>query len=70
MRTTIQSERTVVPGHRGAISASFADDGRGFSRDGRLIDAGNPFDNLAVAGDPLARFDANDIARPQFAGRN
>ena len=41
---------------------ALADDGRGLAGDGRLVDRGDAFDDLAVAGDELAGLDQHDVA--------
>ena len=37
-------------GHAGAVAAGLADHGRRFAGDGRFVDRGHAFDDLAVAG--------------------
>ena len=55
-------------GHRGAIAAGLADHRRRFAGDRRFVDAGDAFDDLAVAGNHLAGLDADDVAGAQRAG--
>ena len=61
-------EHLRAAGHRGAIAARFADHRRGFAGDGRFVDAGDALDDLAVAGNHLPGFDADDVARAKAAG--
>ena len=49
-------------GHRRAVAARLADDGRGFAGDRRFVDRGDALDDLAVAGNDLAGLDQNDVA--------
>jgi hypothetical protein len=46
-----------------AVAAGLANDGRGFAGDRRFVDRGDPFDDVAVAGDDVAGFDQYDIAQ-------
>lgn len=48
--------------HGGAVTARFPDDGRGFPRDGRLVDRGDALDHLAVGGDDVAGLDEHEVA--------
>ena len=52
-------------GDRRAVAAGLADDGRGFARHRGLVDGGDASHNVAVAGDEIAGFDEDDVARPQ-----
>ena len=56
-------EDARAAGHAGAVAARFANDGGRFARDGRLVDRGDPLDDLAVAGNELSRLD-DDHGRP------
>ncbi len=49
-----------------SIAAGLANDGRGLAGDRRFIDRGDAFEDLAVAGNDLARFDQNDIAKAKI----
>src|SRR5882757_8328522 len=49
MRTMIRSESTRVP----PVTAGLADHRSGLSGDGGLVDAGDAFDHIAVAGDQV-----------------
>ena len=55
-------------GHRRAVAAGFADHRRGFAGDGRLVDRGDAFDHLAVAGDDVAGLAHDEIAGLQVFG--
>ncbi len=55
-------EHLGAAGHGAPVAAGFADDGRRLTGDGRLVDRGDAFDDLAVAGDHLVRLD-DDIGR-------
>ena len=57
-------------GHRRAVAAGFADDGRGFAGDRRLVDRGDAFDHIAIAGDHVAGLDDDKIAGPQIERRD
>ena len=51
MRTTSQSDKhACAAGHRAAIPAALADDGRALARDGAFVDRGHAFDHFAIAG--------------------
>ena len=56
-------------GDAGAIAAGLADDRRGFAGDGRLVDESDAFDDLAVAGNHLAGFNDDAVARSQLDSR-
>ncbi len=47
-------------GDAGAVAAGLADDRGRLAGDGRLVDRGDAFDDLAVAGDDLAGLDHDD----------
>ena len=67
MRTTIQSESTRVPPVTGgAVAATLADDGRGFAGDRRLVHRGDALDDLAIAGDQVARLHQHQVAFAQL----
>ena len=53
---------------RAAIAAGFADNRGGLARDRRFVDGRRPFDDLAVAGDLLARRDDDDVAFLELRG--
>ena len=55
-------------GDAGAVAALFPDDRRAFAGYRRLIDGGDPFDNISVAGDCLSRLDDDPVAGPQSRG--
>ena len=52
-------------GHRRAVAAALANDRRRLAGDGRLVDRGHAFDDLAVAGDELAGLDDDAVAGAQ-----
>ncbi len=52
--------------NRRAVAAGLADHGRRLAGDRRLVDRADAFDDLAVRGDDLARFDDHDIAALQL----
>ena len=56
-------------GHRRAIAAGLADHRRGLAGDRRFVDAGDAFDDLAVARNHLPGLDANDVAGAQARWR-
>ena len=71
IRTTMRSESTVVPPVTpGSVAAGLANHRRGFAGDRRFIDDGDAFDDLAVAGNDLARLDDDAIARPEVGRRD
>ncbi len=49
-----------------SIAAGLANDGRGLAGDRRFIDGGDALEDLAVAGNDLARFDQDDIAEAKI----
>ena len=49
-------------GDAGAVAAGLADHRGRFAGDGRLVDGGHAFDDLAVAGDDLAGLDDDAVA--------
>ena len=49
-----------------AIAAGLANDRRGLAGDRRFIDGGDALEDLAVAGNDLARFDQHDIAEAKI----
>ena len=55
-------------GHAGAVAAGLADHGGRFAGDGRFVDRGHAFDDLAVAGNHFARDDLDHVARLQGRG--
>ena len=55
---------------RRAIAASLANDRRGLARDRGFIHRGDAFDDFAVAGDGVARFDENDVVHLQVERRD
>ena len=57
-------------GDGAAVAAALADDRRGLAGDGRLVHRGDALDDLAVAGDHLARGDDHDVALAQLGGRH
>ena len=57
-------------GHRAAVASAFPDDGGRFAGDGRFIDAGDSFDDFAIAGNDVARFANHQIANLQLRGGN
>ena len=70
-RTTIQSESTRVPATTALRSPpALADDGCALSSDGSFVDRCHPLENLAVAGDVVARLDEHDIAFAKVGGRD
>ena len=69
MRTTIRSDSTTVPPvtpERSPPASRIT--GRRLARDRRLVDRGDPLDDLAVARDDLAGLDHDPVAR--LAGRS
>ena len=63
IRTTMRSESTRVPPVTArAVAAGLADDRGRLAGDGRLVDAGDALDDLAVAGDDLAGLDDDEVA--------
>ena len=58
-------EHFGAAGDRTAIAAGFANDRRAFARDDRFIDAGDAFDDIAIAGNHVVRFAEADIAFAQ-----
>ena len=56
-------------GDGGAVAAGLADHRRRLAGDRRLVDRGDALDHGAVAGDPLARLDHDDVAADQLGGR-
>ena len=69
MRTTMRSEMTVVPpvtAERSPPDSRIT--GRGLAGDGRLVDRGDAFDHLAVAGDDVAGLAHHEIAGLQLLG--
>ena len=71
MRTTSWSESTRVPPVTArAIAAALADHRRGLAGDGRLVDARDALDHVAVAGDQLAGLDDHHVALAQRRGRD
>ncbi len=63
-------EHARAAGHRRTVAARLADDRRGLAGDRRLVDAGDPFDHLAVGRDHLARRDHDDVTLGQSARRD
>ena len=61
-------EHLRAAGDRGAVAAGLADDRRRLAGDGRLVDRGDPLDDLAVGGDEVAGL-ADDAGRPWPARR-
>ena len=55
-------------GHAGAVAAGLADHGGRFAGDGRFVDRGHAFDDLAVAGNHFARGDLDKVARLERRG--
>ncbi len=51
-------------GYRTEIAARFADDRRAFAGDRAFIDTGRAFDDFAVGGNKIARFNQHDVAAP------
>ena len=71
IRTTIRSESDDrAAGHAGTIAARFANDGRRFAGNGRLVDRRDALDDFAVAGNDLSRFDNDTIAGYQLGRGN
>ena len=71
MRTTMRSESTLVPPVTARpVAAALADDRGGLAGDGGLVDRGDALDDLAVAGDELARLDDHEVALAQLRGRH
>ena len=62
-------EDAGAAGHAGAVAAGLADHRGRFAGDGRFVDRGHAFDDLAVAGDHLAGLDQHDVARLAAARR-
>ena len=61
--TTMRSDSTVVPPVTAdAVAAGLADHRRGLAGDGRLVDRGDAFHDVAVARDDLSRLDDDDVA--------
>ena len=60
-------EHSCAAGNGRAVAACFADDWGGLAGDCRLVDRGNAFDDFAVAGDVVARFDVDDVASAEQA---
>ena len=58
-------EHARAAGDAGAVAAGFANHRGRFAGDGRFVDRGHAFDDLAVAGDDLPGFDDDVIARLQ-----
>ena len=63
-------EHLGAAGDRGAVAAALADDRRRLAGDRRLVDRGDAFDDLAVAGDQLAGLDDDHVALAQRRRRN
>ena len=55
---------------RATVAAAFADDGCGFAGDGRFIDAGDAFHDVAVSRDNVACLAHNEVALVQVRGRD
>src|SRR5262249_41566985 len=55
---------------RTAIATRFADDGRALARDRRFVDAGDSFDDIAIARDGFTRFHQHDIPGAELRGGN
>ena len=53
-------------GDRRPVAARLTDHRRGLSGDGRLVDRGDAFDDLAVSGDHLACGDQHDVAEGEL----
>ena len=63
-------EHARSPGDSGAVTAGFANDRSGFTRNGRFVDGSNTLDDFAVAGNHFPSADENDVARLQFGAGN
>ena len=59
-------EHARAAGHGGAVAAALADHRRGLARDRRLIHRGDALDDIAVAGNQLARLDEHEVALAQL----
>ena len=71
MRTTIRSDSDGrAASDTGTVAARFANHGRRFAGDRRLIDRGNAFDDFAVAGNDLSCLDHDSVAGPQLGRGN
>jgi len=67
--TTMRSERTLVPPVTELrLAAGLADDGCGLAGDGGLVDAGDAFDDVAVARDDLAGHHDHPVAELELGG--
>jgi hypothetical protein len=62
-------EHAGAAGHRAAVAAGLADDGRRLAGDGGLVDRGDALDDGAVARDDLAGLDDDQVAAVQLARR-
>jgi hypothetical protein len=56
--------------HGRPVAARFPDHRRRLAGDGRLIDRGDTFDHLTIAGDQIAHLHQDDVALLQFRRRN
>ena len=63
-------EHDGAAGDAGAVAAGFANDRGRFAGNGGLIDRGDPFDDLSVAGNDLSRLDDDAVARSQVRRRH
>ena len=57
-------------GHRAAVPARLTEHRSRLAGDRRLVDRGDPLDNVAVAGDDPAGLDDTEVADLQLAGRD
>ena len=63
-------EHLGAPGDRAPVATRLADDRGRLTGDGRLVDAGDALDHIAVAGDRLAGGHGDPVAEPQRGGRH
>ena len=62
------AEHARAAGDGTAITATLADHGRGFTRDGSLVHAGDALDHVTVSGDDIISFTNNAVPFLQFIG--
>src|ERR1019366_4916073 len=64
------AEDTCAAGDRAAVAAAFPDDRGGFAGNGRLIDTGYAFHDIAVSRDHVAHLAHDEVALVQVRGRD
>ena len=64
----VADERRATCDRAADIGAGLLEDGRGFARDGGLVDEADALDDVAVTGDRLALLDDDDVALAKLGG--